>query len=514
MEAYKKGVFDYIKEDYDQLSQKRIPRKYFSGGVLMSAGDLEQANSSVVKDSRRSYKVKVKVDPEGEDERFSRARRNFFKDVGGGIKKVAVGAAAGVMLKPRFTAAYPLSMRDVETVLKNSYEDYTIAAAGRMGASGDERAIKPLKTLLLDYSPNIRKAAIDALIQLGQKDQVIEFYEQVFVEFNGRSVGHLEDAAYEWSKLKGKNWRDAFKDLLLNGQIKHQIAAKFMMEFLEERIQKYINNLEGPYPSRDSVTAMRLWKEESAVLPLIKAHRTSDDENLRRTIISALWEISDLSERDLYLLIHERDILLGLKVAFGTAAVVGAIVGYYRWSWNSVGGLLRHLKNRSPENRKAARDKLRKKGAATYQLVEGNLRALWSEQVDVVLDAVEELGALGDSSAIVPLLQKLTHPSSRVRAAASKAVTAVGASKKQRVDVYIKALESQDKGIILDAVKALEELEDKDAVEPLAKKLNNIDPKVRKAVVEALGKLGDKGAVQPLLGMLNDRDEGCEESCY
>jgi len=32
MVAYKKGVFDFIKEDYDQLSQEMIPRKYFSGG--------------------------------------------------------------------------------------------------------------------------------------------------------------------------------------------------------------------------------------------------------------------------------------------------------------------------------------------------------------------------------------------------------------------------------------------------------------------------------------------------
>ena len=33
MEAYKKGVFNYIKEDYDQFSTQPIPRKYFSGGI-------------------------------------------------------------------------------------------------------------------------------------------------------------------------------------------------------------------------------------------------------------------------------------------------------------------------------------------------------------------------------------------------------------------------------------------------------------------------------------------------
>jgi hypothetical protein len=33
LEAFRKGVFNYIKEDYDPVSQQIIPRRYFSGGV-------------------------------------------------------------------------------------------------------------------------------------------------------------------------------------------------------------------------------------------------------------------------------------------------------------------------------------------------------------------------------------------------------------------------------------------------------------------------------------------------
>ena len=33
LEAFKKGVYNYIKEDYDPATQKIIPRKYFSGGA-------------------------------------------------------------------------------------------------------------------------------------------------------------------------------------------------------------------------------------------------------------------------------------------------------------------------------------------------------------------------------------------------------------------------------------------------------------------------------------------------
>src|SRR5208283_2314698 len=33
LKAYKKGVFDYIKEDIDTVNGETIPRKYFSGGM-------------------------------------------------------------------------------------------------------------------------------------------------------------------------------------------------------------------------------------------------------------------------------------------------------------------------------------------------------------------------------------------------------------------------------------------------------------------------------------------------
>ena len=35
LKAFKKGVFNYIKEDVDKYTNEAIPRKYFSGGVLI-----------------------------------------------------------------------------------------------------------------------------------------------------------------------------------------------------------------------------------------------------------------------------------------------------------------------------------------------------------------------------------------------------------------------------------------------------------------------------------------------
>jgi len=48
MEAYKKGVFNYIKEDYDRLSDEVIPRKYFSGGEKLTNIPLKVSSSPII----------------------------------------------------------------------------------------------------------------------------------------------------------------------------------------------------------------------------------------------------------------------------------------------------------------------------------------------------------------------------------------------------------------------------------------------------------------------------------
>src|SRR3989344_5311763 len=40
LEAFKKGVYNYIKEDTDPVTSEMVPRKYFSGGTNLKVGDL------------------------------------------------------------------------------------------------------------------------------------------------------------------------------------------------------------------------------------------------------------------------------------------------------------------------------------------------------------------------------------------------------------------------------------------------------------------------------------------
>jgi len=73
MKAFKKGVFNYIKEDVDRLSGEMIPRKYFSGGIPL-ARTLEVVNEedgNYVVDSvigKKITKVEVEIEPQGSRE--------------------------------------------------------------------------------------------------------------------------------------------------------------------------------------------------------------------------------------------------------------------------------------------------------------------------------------------------------------------------------------------------------------------------------------------------------------
>lgn len=67
MEAYKRGVYDYIKEDYDTLSHELIPRKYFSGGFKDNDIEIERTDSAMMVSRAEvgdNYNVTVQITPQ------------------------------------------------------------------------------------------------------------------------------------------------------------------------------------------------------------------------------------------------------------------------------------------------------------------------------------------------------------------------------------------------------------------------------------------------------------------
>ena len=51
IEAFKKGAYNYIKEDYDSATQEIIPRKYFSGGMGFDGAMLASSVETVTVDN-------------------------------------------------------------------------------------------------------------------------------------------------------------------------------------------------------------------------------------------------------------------------------------------------------------------------------------------------------------------------------------------------------------------------------------------------------------------------------
>ncbi len=58
LETFKKGVYNYIKEDYDPVTQRIIPRKYFSGGMEFTAKAVDKALSV---EQRTTQETEAKV---------------------------------------------------------------------------------------------------------------------------------------------------------------------------------------------------------------------------------------------------------------------------------------------------------------------------------------------------------------------------------------------------------------------------------------------------------------------
>ncbi len=108
IDAFKKGVYDYIKEDYDPVTQQVIPRKYFSGGVNLSDMALIAAPTVAFNDilrtlpadhavlvTTRTEEIPVKSTDYRPPPRL-RSGQAVPSTVDGGLRTVQEGQVAGV----------------------------------------------------------------------------------------------------------------------------------------------------------------------------------------------------------------------------------------------------------------------------------------------------------------------------------------------------------------------------------------------------------------------------------
>ncbi len=107
LQAFKKGVFNYIKEEQDPLTQQVIPRKYFSGGIQWQMDKAMVITSIIEKGKKLIGNMIVSI-------RLSYASRNFIKKA---AKIVIIGAVSGMFVLTSFKA---IDSVDLKTKKKES----------------------------------------------------------------------------------------------------------------------------------------------------------------------------------------------------------------------------------------------------------------------------------------------------------------------------------------------------------------------------------------------------------
>jgi len=134
--------------------------------------------------------------------------------------------------------------------------------------------------------------------------------------------------------------------------------------------------------------------------------------------------------------------------------------------------------------------------------VDGLIKALsYQESGQVRRDAVRALGELRDALAEEPLIAALKDEEPYVRSHAAEALGKIGDA--HAVEPLIAALK-EEKAMRTSAAEALGRIGNARAVEPLIAVLKDKETYVRKYAAEALGKIGTP-AVEPLIAALKDK---------
>ena len=307
-------------------------------------------------------------------------------------------------------------------------------AARALGKIGDPAAVEPLVTSLGDQDWSMRQTAAMALGEIG----------------NARAVGPISAALGDG----GTRW---FAVTSL-GEIGDPAAVGPILATLDDSDEDV---------RKAAVRSLGNFRDARVVEPLVAVLRGTD-RDLRTEAIKALDLLDQL----------------------GDARVIAALIALLRDE-----PTVRDPRT-APAGSFAPREALRKAGAPA---VEPLIVALGDASVLVRRAAAAILGWIRDHRAIAPLVAALEDENPLVRVAAANALDALGwspADPSMAVARWLATGEWQE------CVKI-----GTDAVEPLTAALGDPNTWVREAAIKALGEIADQRAVEPLAGLLSDQSE-------
>jgi len=235
IEAFKKGVYDYIKEDFDPVTQQVVPRKYFSGGVSMSSSPINFGFGSGLK----------------------------------GIVFASLITAGGYMTWDVYESAqYSGEAHEIEVVLKEEMGDENAAQAGEIDLEAlEQETVISLIDELRDIDHDVSYGAID---KLSEKDpsvipDLIDVLENSYELEDVRS-----SVATSIAGIGGPEAISAFKEVLQNENTEDELARYFAILGLSE--------IEPETPEEvRQIISIAIWYslEQNEFNPDIRSHAVS-----------------------------------------------------------------------------------------------------------------------------------------------------------------------------------------------------------------------------------------------
>jgi len=377
------------------------------------------------------------------------------------------------------------------------------AAAGALGQIGNEQAVEPLIGTLKDENRQVQEAAVKSLGRINNERVITPLLE-----------------AYKNEYLR----KFAIKGLITSlehGKTSVRRAVTMALGRIKEvwAMQLLINALKDSSNEMRYTAAEALGKNgyNQAVRPLITAIK-SEDEKMNEIAIKALKDIG-LSGIEAFITAPE-------KGDWGKRLAVAEALEYLEWQ---------------PDKSELA---------AIYWI----MKQQWEKCVEVGVPAVESLiltltgkdenmrgkaawalAQIGDSRAIIPLINSLKDEDSGVHEATIKALKEIGQPAIGKLLTTLKKGDWETRLTVAKALKCLEWQPDKSeagaiywimqqqwdkcveigvpAVEPLILILNGRrDGDMRGMAAWALGQIADPRAVEPLIGILNVKERSVRKA--
>ncbi len=173
--AYRRGAFDYIREDYDRLSGSTIPRRYFSGGFTDVDLNLERRDRAMISDAITgdTFELDIEVVP---------------RDAEG--RAISVNALLGDVMND-----FTMLSEDLNAILEDSsLGDDRFYYFARLKL---ERAIEDAEDIYFDDKNRDNWKRLEGLFD--QRQRLLDAYEQGVIE---RVKAEEVFRVVQWNLLK------------------------------------------------------------------------------------------------------------------------------------------------------------------------------------------------------------------------------------------------------------------------------------------------------------------------